>query len=319
MNIAEINPDRYSRTPAEEAAFRDYVAKANKEAQDNWDDPAWHKSYAAALTGAIYEGFAHENILALIANVENLDKAGRSFVSETRGLKVHWMAKGGKPEASFIDTKRFEITGDTIAFHVYDFEEKMQSNFAESTATMIDLSVERMDATINQRVFSLFQDAAPSSNANDNWTSGFSLATLNTALAQVRDRSRTRDVSIVGRATMTDQIIDELVGSGTGYTGYLPSTNEDLLKRGVLGSYRGANIVTINNYLDEDDVPFIPGNELFVVAKDASKFAYWGGIESKEWTEPDNWYWHYIAKRLFGGVVHKTDRIHRFVDPSVDA
>lgn len=319
MNIVDINPDRYSRTAEEQAALRDLVSKANQDAQDNWEDPAWHKSYAAALTGAIYEGFQHENILSLMANVENLAKDGRSFVSETRGIKVHWMAKGGKPEASFIDTKRFEITGDTIAFHVYDFEEKMKSNFAESTATMIDLSVERMDATINQRVFSLFQDAAPASNANDNWTSGFSLATLNTALAQVRDRSRTRDVTIIGRSTMTDQIMDEIIALGSGYGGFLPATNEDLLRRGVLGTYRGAQIITVNNYLDEDDEPFIPGNELFVAAKDASKFAFFGGMESKEWNEQDNWYWHYIAKREFGGVVHKPERIHRFVDPDVDA
>jgi hypothetical protein len=38
---------------------------------------------------------------------------------------------------------------------------------------------------------------------------------------------------------------------------------------------------------------------------------------SKEWTEQDNWYWHYIARRDFGGVVHRPDRARRIVDTSI--
>ena len=313
----EINPNRYNRSAEEQEALRDIVSKANADAAANWDDVAWHKSMAAALTGAIYEGFQHEDVLGLMANVENLALGQRSFVSETRGLNVHWMAKGGKPNASTINTKSFEITGDTIAFHVYDSEEKMKSNFAETSSTLIDLSVERMSSTINQRVFGLFQSATPTSGAN--WTSGFSLATLNTALARVRDASKSREVSIIGRATMTDQIMDEILGASGNGGGFLPETNEQLIQKGVLGTYRGAKIITLTNYQDEDDVSFIPGNELFVAAKDASKFAYWGGLESKEYVEQDNWYWHYLAKRVFGGVVHRPERLHRFVDPGVDA
>jgi hypothetical protein len=54
-----------------------------------------------------------------------------------------------------------------------------------------------------------------------------------------------------------------------------------------------------------------------VLGRDASKFAFWGGMLSKEWTEQDNWYWHYIARRDFGGVVHRPDRARRIVDTSI--
>jgi hypothetical protein len=37
---------------------------------------------------------------------------------------------------------------------------------------------------------------------------------------------------------------------------------------------------------------------------------------SKEYTELDNWYWHYLARRDFGGVVHRPSRIRRIIDTS---
>jgi hypothetical protein len=77
--------------------------------------------------------------------------------------------------------------------------------------------------------------------------------------------------------------------------------------------------VTLTNYLDDDDNPFFPGNELFIMGNDASKFAFFGGLFAKEFVEDDNWYWHYLARRDFGGVVHRPDRARRIVDSTVDA
>jgi hypothetical protein len=113
---------------------------------------------------------------------------------------------------------------------------------------------------------------------------------------------------------MVDKIIDELTTGN--YAAFLPQTNEDLLRRGVLGTYRGARIVSLRNFKDDENVSFFPANEMFVVANDASKFAFWGGLLSKEWTEDDNWYWHYIARRDFGGLVHRPERLRRIVDTS---
>jgi hypothetical protein len=126
-------------------------------------------------------------------------------------------------------------------------------------------------------------------------------------------------VTIVGRSTMTEQIIDELLGASVNGAGFLPETNEQLVKRGVLGTYRSAKIITLKNYDDDNRVPFFPANELWVVGRDASKFAFWGGLLSKEYVEADNWYWHYLARRDFGGVVHRPERLRRIVDTSITA
>lgn len=291
----------------------------NEEAKENWDDPQWRREMAADLTEVIYEGFDHENLLDLMAEVEYLGSMDRSFVHEVRGLRAFWVGLGGHIHASTLRHEKMEITRETLGFHVSDFEDNLLSNFADSQATLIEHGIKRMDAEVNRRVLSAFQAAIPSGSAYYVSGAGLDLSQLNTAIGAVEDESKTREVVIMGRATMTRQIIDELLGSGNNGAGFLPETNEEMLRRGVLGTYRGARIITLVNHQDSEDISFFPANELYVMAKDASKFAFWGGLKSKDFVEQDNWYWHYLARRDFGGVVHRPERARRIVDTSLPA
>lgn len=311
--------DPYGRNNEERTALREKVRKVNEEAAANWDDPAWRREMAQQMTETIYEGFQHENLLSLFTEVENAAFDGRVFVKEIRGLRAFWVARGGHIEASTVRSQVMELPRDTIGFHVYDFEDKLRTNFAETQSTMIDLGIQRMDAEINKRVLALFQAAIPSGSDYYISGGGLSLSSLNTALREVRDESKTFDVALIGRSTMTEQIMDLLTGTNNNGSGFIPSTNEDMVRRGVLGTYRGARIITLKNYKDDEDISFFPANELFVLSKDASKCAFWGGLMSKEFVENDNWYWHYLARRDFGGVVHRPERARRIVDTDITA
>jgi hypothetical protein len=310
--------DPYGRSSEERSALRLKIDKVNKAAAENWDNPTWRREMAQEMTETIYEGFQHENLLSLMGEVENAAFDGRVFVKEIRGLRAYWVARGGYIEASTIRSDVMELPRDTIGFHVWDFEDKLRTNFAETQSTLVDLGIQRMDAEVNNRVLALFQSAIPSSSAYYESGSGLSLTTLNTALREVRDESKSFEVAIIGRSTMTDQILDDLLATVNG-SGFLPETNEQMIQRGVLGVYRGARIITLKNFKDDEDVAFFPANELYVVSRDASKFAFWGGLLSKEWVENDNWYWHFIARRDFGGVVHRPERLRRIVDTSISA
>ena len=311
--------DPYGRSEEERKELRAKIDLVNKDAFENWDDPAWRREMAQEMTTTIYEGFQHENLLSLMAEVENAPFDGRVFVKEVRGLRAFWVARGGYIEASSMKAQVMELPRDTIGFHVYEFEDKLRTSFAESQATLVDLGIQRLDAEVNLRVLSLFQAAVPDSSDYYISGAGLSLDSLNTAMREVRDESQGFEIAIVGRSTMTDQIIDELLGSAGNGTGFIPETNEQMVRRGVLGTYRGARIVTLKNYKDDEDVAFFPANELYVVARDASKFAFWGGLLSKEYEEDDNWYWHFLARRDFGGVVHRPERLRRIVDTSLSA
>lgn len=307
--------DKKVRDLEEVKALRAKMDILDQEARDNWNNPQWRAEMAADLTEEIYRGFTHENLLGIIAEVENANFDARIFVKEVRGLRAHWIARGGYIEASTLKANVMELPRDTIGFHVMEFEDKLLTNFSETQATLVDLAIQRMDAEVNSLVFRMFQLAAPSGGDNYLSHSGLDLDQLNAAMREVRDASLSFDISIIGRSTMTDQIQDALLSSNS--VGFLPSTSEDIQRRGVLGTYRGANIVTLKNYLDDTNTSFFPANELFVVARDASKFAFWGGLKEKEWIENDNWYWHYAARRDFGGTVHRPERLRRIVDTSI--
>lgn len=308
--------DTYGRDAEERRVLREKIDLLNREAAENWDNPSWRREMAQELTTTLLEGFEHENLLNLFATVENVGFNGRITIKETRGLRAFWSARGGYIEASTIRQDVVELPRDMIGFHVYEFEDKLRDNFAETQANLVDLGIQRMDAEINLRVLRLFQAAVPTTSPYYISGAGLGLPALHTALREVRDATRGGEVTIIGRSTMTDQIIDELTAAGTN-VGFTPETNEDILRRGVLGTYRGARILTLTNFKDDEDVPFFPANEMYVVSRDAAKFGFWGGLLSKEYTEDDNWYWHYLARRDFGGMVYRPDRLRRIVDTTI--
>lgn len=303
-------------TTAERKELRQNIDAVNADAAANWDNPEWRKAMAQEMSEVIREGFEHESLLSLMAEVENASFNGRVTVSEVKGLKAHWVARGGYIEASTLNRQTMELPRDTIGFHVSEMEDKLMVNFAETQATLIELGQQRLDAQVNARVLALFQAASPSSNANNNYetNAGLTLEILNTMLREVRDETKSNEVAIIGRSTQTEQVMDLLLGTNLNGGAFLPETNEDMVRRGVLGTYRGAPIITLVNHKDDAGVSFFPDDELYVIGRDASKFAWWGGMMVKEYSEQDAWYWHYIARRDFGGIVHRPERFRRFVD-----
>lgn len=306
--------DSFGRSPEERNDLRLRCDALSLEARENWEDPTWRRLMAQAITQAIYVGFETENLLDLFSIVERVPEDGRIFVKETRGLRAFWTAKGGYIEASTLRSEIAELVRDMIGYHVYEFEDKLRNNFSETSATLIDLGAQRLEAEINVRVLRTFQAAIPSGSPYYIQGAGLSLTALDAAINQVFDETLEGNVSIIGRRPMVGQIVDKLVSGN--YAGFLPESNEEFLRRGVIGQYKGATIAQIRNYRDDEDVSFFPQNEMYVVGRDASKFGFWGGPLSKEWTD-NNWYWHYVARQDFGGGVFYPKRLRRIVDTSL--
>lgn len=308
--------DLLGRNMQERAEIKALKKKIDEEAAANFEDRQWRKSMAAIMTEAVYLGFEHNNVLPLMSNVETVGFDDRVVIKETRGLRAHWVARGGYIEDSELWSEVFELPRDTVGFALTEFEDKMRVGFSETQDTIIRLGMQRLDAAINQRFFAALQAAVGVGSPYYMSGAGFSLSGLTLAMRRVRDETLDGNIVIVGRATMTDQIVDAIVGANNG-AGYLPQTNEDLLRRGVLGAYRGAQIITLRNYRDDDNNSYFPANELWVIGQDASRFAYFGDLLFKEELEEDNWYWHYRTRRDFGGVVHRPERLRRIVDTSI--
>jgi len=311
MSATKKLVDALGRTADERREINELMEAANQEAQENWEDPKWRQEFAAELTESILLGFEYETVLDRFIEVERTDFNGRIFIREATGLKAFWMARGGYIEASELTSETSEVPRDMIGVHVYEFEDKLITSFAETAQTLRDLAVRRLDAEVNRRVLTLLQEAVPTGSPYFHSAPGLGKAALDNAIRGVRDSSQSGEVTIVGRPTMTDQIMD--------FDGYADEAKEEIRQRGVLGRYKGATIVSLKNYKDEENQPYIPGNELWVISRDVGKFAFYGGLKSKEFVEQDNWYWHYLARRDTGALIHHPERSRRVLDSNQSA
>lgn len=311
MSATKNMIDSLGRSQKENEDQQAIMEAANKDAAENWEDPQWRREFASDLTESILLGFNYETLIDRWIDTERTDFNGRIFIREAGGLKAFYMARGGYIEASELTTEISEVPRDMLGVHVWDFEDKFLTNFAESAQTLRDLSIRRMDAEINRRVHTVLGEAIPAGSPYYLATPGLSKPGLDAAIASVEDASESGGVALVGRPTMTRQIMD--------FDGFGNETLEEIRNKGVLGQYRGVSIVELKNFKDEDGVPYLPSNELWVLTKDTGKFAFFGGIKSKEFVELDNWYWHFLARRDTGVLVHHPERARRLLDTSLPA
>lgn len=298
--------DSFGNTMEDRLNRQEMIEAVNEEAREHWEDREWRAEFAAELTESILLGFEYETLIDRVVETERTDFNGRVLIREAGGLKAFWMARGGYIEASSLTEEVSEVPRDMIGVHVSEFEDKLINNFAESAQTLRDLAIRRMDAEVHRRVHTLLQLATPIGSPYTNVAPGLSKAALDTSIRAVKDASETGQVTILGRPTMTDQIAD--------FDGFGDETKEEIRQRGVLGVYHGADVVQLKNYKDEDNQSYYPANELWVIGRDVGKFAFYGGLKSKEFMEQDNWYWHYLARRDTGLLIHHPERARRILD-----
>lgn len=313
--------DPFSRPKvADLAEYQRAKAALDQEAKDHWYDPAWHREQAAILEDRFDYGFRFENLFGTYFEVREVGEFDVVTINERRGMQVFWTARGGYIEETQLKRERFDVPRDTVGFHVSEFEDKLRANYAESIEELTALGLQRLDAEVNRRMFNLLQASIPSSSPYYvNATTGMTKSDLDTALAEVGDAVQPNNgvvppITIVGRAAMINKISDVVTDAAALFD---PSGTEEIRKMGRLGVYRGANVVQIHNYTDENDQSYIADNELWVFGGTVGVFAKYGGMKSKNWIENTVDYYHARTRMDAGGVVYAPQRARRIIDGTV--
>lgn len=296
----------------EHAALRQ---KLNEEAREKWDDEAWHRQVAQDIANTLDYQFTFDNLFGTYFQVETVGEWDRVIVRERRGLKVFYTSRGGYIEESQLREEMWQLPRDTLGFHVSEHTDKLRNNFAETIENVVSLGEQRMEAEVNRRIFNLLQEAVPSSSPYYVATAGLTKDELDAGIREVKDAIKPNGlgpipVTIIGRASMVDQISDFNLG-------FDPEATAEIRAKGRLGVYRGANLVQVINYTDEDGQSFIPANELWVFGGTVGKFALYGGMQVKSWEENTVDYRHYRSRKDLGGLVHHPEQARRIVDSTI--
>lgn len=307
--------DPWGKNQTQVAELASIREKLNQEARDNWDSDAWQRQVAADIANILDYQFTFENLFSTYFRVENVGEFDRFRLRERRGLKVFFTSRGGYIEESQIRTEDWTLPRDTMGFHVSEHIDKLRANFATSMEDIVSLGAQRMEAEVNRRIFNLLQQAVPNTSPNYVATAGLTKIEVDTALRQVRDAIKPNGsapvpVTIIGRASMVDKITDFNLG-------FDPEATSEIRARGRLGTYRGANVVQLLNYIDDDGASYIPANELWIFGGDVGRFAMYGNLQVRQWQGNELDYAHYRARKDVGGLVHHADQARRLVDASV--
>ncbi len=304
--------DSWGRNRAAATEYKELAAKLDAEARENWDNEAWHRQVASDLASSLDYGFVFENLFSSYIDTQTVGEFDRVMLRERRGMKVFYTSRGGYIEESQIRNEMWELPRDTLGFHVSEHIDKLRANFSETIADLTSLGSARLEAEVNRRILSLAQAAIPSGNDNYVGTSDLSKAELDVAIRNVRDAikpdgSGPVPVTVLGRAAMIDKIAEFLPT-------YSPTANEEVRAKGFLGTYKGAQLIVVRNYTDEDGLAYLPGNEAWVMGGTAGKFALYGGLTVKSWDENTVDYRHYRARKDLGGLINHPEQLRRIVD-----
>lgn len=312
---SSLGPERAKN----EAARREHAemkSALDQDAKDNWHNPLWHREIADLISARVDWGFEFNNNFGEYFSVERVGEADIYEVMEVRGLQAFWTAKGGYIDETELKTNRFTMGRDTIGFHVKEFEDKIRLNFAWSLEKIIGLAEKRLDAQINQKMFQMLQAAVTSSSPYYvNAAGGLTKLMLDNAITNVQDALRPNGVArmpvtLLGRRAVVDAISNVVTDPSALYD---PEATAEIRRNGRLGVYRGANIQVLENYGDDNDVEYLPSNELWVFGGEVGKFVFYGGPITKAWNENAYDYMHYRTRRDMGGLVYHPEYSRRIV------
>lgn len=313
QHSGQLNPWGRNRTLQAEQA--EIAAKLNLEARENWDNDVWHRQVANDIASSLDYGFTNENIFGSYILTENVGEFDRIYIRERRGMKVYFTSRGGYIDESTMRTEIWELPRDTMGFHVSEHIDKLRADFATQISEMVTKGTARLEAEVTRRLLSLVQTAIPLGSPNYVATAGMTGPVLDAAIMAVRDAIKPDGVgpvpiTIIGRAAMIDKI-----------AGFVPTfspiVNEEVRQQGFIGHYKGAQVLVLNNYTDEDGLSYNPGNEVWVLGGTAGKFALYGGTVVKSWDENTVDYRHYRARKDVGGLINHPEQVRRLVDSSV--
>lgn len=307
--------ERFQLTPEEAQQLSAAKAAVNEEYREFHDNADYRREVAAVLVESLDYGFSFEDLFGTYLNYEQVGFTDRPVIRERRGMKVFAVARGGYIEQSNLEDDLVELPRDGIGFHVSAHEDELLVGFADQMVDLIRLGGARLSTARQLRLFRLLDAAVAGDSDFITTAAGLDKSDLDSAITAVKDAQQPDGVgrlpiTVIGRATMVDQISD--------FTGFGFEALEEIRILGRLGTYRGANIVQVTNYADENGVSFIPPNKLWIFAGNVGKFVTYGTPKVKDWQDGGSEYVHHSAKIELGGLVNHPERARIIEDSTQD-
>lgn len=237
-----------------------------------------------------------------------------------KGIKVWTLVPGSIPlksEITVSDRANYMIDGAVSAVTYNEWElNSGEIGTVESIRAQMEGQVRDM---IQRKVFTALTTIYTAVNTPTNYTNvgaPITQAALDNAIRFINQNTATGAKTIVGTRYALEPIMGfvgwSTLGAGVAYA-MNQNIQEELLKNGWVGSYRGVNLLVVPQVYDnpEDYNRMITQTKILVLGDNIGEFISYGGAQSSQYSDPKVVppQWVLQTYEQFGMIVDKAEQI----------
>jgi hypothetical protein len=221
------------------------------------------------LVNLAWSDTMQNDIVSRIIDVRTVGLTETDYIDEDlRGMRAYWQGKGGQILSDVLRYQRNFMPREEIVAAIDGHQDEFATNFWGSFDKLRNQANEKVSQAPVFRLVELIR-AAISSGV---YYGTFAASTLTAAqIDSVLDQVVARN----GRATIlgSPMAIRYMANVGLAYG---PNVQEQILRTGFLGVYKGQQVAQVENFEDFAGNFVLPNNELWIVGGQAGRLTYYG-------------------------------------------
>lgn len=276
----------------ENVSWDDSLALAEACKSVNWDDPKERRAVALTVLRHVKIDIEKEDLLPLIADVENVPLGQTIQWAVRKGMKAYVHEPGTAAPRSHITQKTLSIQSEMVSVHPEIELGQLKSGRYGSLAEMKTMA---KDELLGQRytvIWNTLRGSIAAGSANYwqmNTTDSLQARkdVLVSGINYCEDQQGGPIKAIIGRRS--------ILGFVTELPGYAETTLSKIDNDGFLGSFRGIPLIAMKQYTDLYGINQIQADTIYIVKSGTIKYAKTQDVEVEEGINVDTLMWsaHY--------------------------
>lgn len=305
LNMIEI-AEQYARG---EISHRDDRVKAIEEVIAEMASTEDGRSEIAEVI-AIYidEVFPRFDIAPLICKYKNFKLGDRpEFRLKRKGITAYWIAPNSSTPKSRNYQETLSMEFDSLSVRPEVLIDELKAGRVDTFAELIKDSREALRDLIIGRVFTILGQAYNATSNSEFFiadTTSLSQTSLNKAIDTVFYKTGKRPV-VLGDMLLTNQIRD--------FDNFDDDAKKEIRLNGMIGTYRGATILSLPEVKTPTGEILVPKNRLYVVSQEIGYAGTYGDAKSGQETSIEDWTWNARIDKEWGMCITEADKGGLFV------
>lgn len=283
------------------------VVEASKIIANMFKTEEGRQELAEVVKIALEDSYNKFDIIPLLFETKHFNLGDKPmFKTHKKGIKAYWTAPNAYvPKSQNYDTEifmQFEALGVRPECLISD----LKTGRVDSLASLIADGREALELAILHKVYELlaqvYNEAGTAADQHTTATNALTKEAVDAAINQVRKK-------VGGAPTLIGDY--DLCTEIESFEGFTEIAQEEIRTHGLLGKYRGCNIVYLPEILDPTtQESIVPTDKLFVVGRKIGVYGDYNDMDFMQETNINDKSWNCRIDKELGFCITKPEGIH---------